>query len=77
MDPHATPDGTNPAPANSTHRRPTCDNAQLPGIAAPRGALSYSQLSWEALGGMFLGLMPYPAPKGYGNSSMAAKRWTS
>ncbi len=48
----------------------TQQHAYLPGIAAPRGALSYPQLSWEELGGTFLGLMPYPAPNGYGNSSM-------
>jgi hypothetical protein len=31
---------------------------------APRGASSYSQLSWEELGGRFLGLMAYLDPKG-------------
>ena len=31
---------------------------------APRGALPYSLCSREELGGMFLGLMPYLAPKG-------------
>jgi hypothetical protein len=31
---------------------------------APRGALPYSLLSREELGGMFLGLMPHLAPKG-------------
>jgi hypothetical protein len=32
--------------------------------SAPRGALPYPQLSWEELGGRFLGLMAYLAPKG-------------
>jgi hypothetical protein len=31
---------------------------------APRGASLYSRRSWEELGGMFLGLMAYPDPKG-------------
>ena len=31
---------------------------------APRGALPYPLCSREELGGMFLGLMPYLAPKG-------------
>ena len=31
---------------------------------APRGASPYSLLSREEFGGMFLGLMPYLAPKG-------------
>jgi hypothetical protein len=31
---------------------------------APRGALPYPLRSREELGGMFLGLMPYLAPKG-------------
>ena len=31
---------------------------------ALRGALPYPLLSREKLGGMFLGLIPYPAPKG-------------
>jgi len=32
---------------------------------APRGALSYSQFSWEEFGGIFLGLMAYSDPKGH------------
>ncbi len=32
--------------------------------SAPRGALPYPQLSWGELGGRFLGLMAYLAPKG-------------
>jgi len=43
----------------------------LPGIdgslmkrSAPRGALLYSQHSWEELGGRFLGLMAYLRSKG-------------
>ena len=31
---------------------------------APRGASLYPRLSREELGGRFLGLMAYPAPKG-------------
>ena len=34
------------------------------GHPAPRGALSYSRPSREELGGRFLGLMAYLAPKG-------------
>ena len=33
-------------------------------LGAPRGALLYSQLSWEELGGRFLGLMAYLRSKG-------------
>jgi hypothetical protein len=33
-------------------------------LSAPRGALLYSQLSWEELGGRFLGLMAYLRSKG-------------
>ena len=33
-------------------------------LGAPRGALSYTRLSREELGGMFLGLMTYLGPKG-------------
>jgi hypothetical protein len=42
--------------------------------AAPRGALPYSRLSREELGGRFLDLMPYLDPKGEGNRSMAANQ---
>jgi len=42
--------------------------------AAPRGASSYPQLSWEELGGRFLGLMANPDPKGDGDSSMPEKQ---
>ena len=41
---------------------------------APRGALSYTWLSQEELEEMFLGLMPYLAPKGQGDSSMAGNQ---
>jgi hypothetical protein len=43
---------------------------------APCGASLYPQLSWEELGGTFLGLMAYPDPKGEGNKSMSGKRRT-
>jgi hypothetical protein len=41
---------------------------------APRGASSYSQLSWEELGGRFLGLMAHLDPKGEGDNSMPLKQ---
>jgi hypothetical protein len=41
---------------------------------APRGASSYSQRSWEELGGRFLGLMAYLDPKGEGDKSMPGKQ---
>jgi hypothetical protein len=42
---------------------------------APRGASLYPQLSWEELGGRFLGLMAYLDPKGEGDNSMPLKQW--
>ena len=42
--------------------------------SAPRGALSYPRHSREELGGRFLGLMAYPAPKGEGDQSMPANQ---
>jgi hypothetical protein len=42
--------------------------------SAPRGALSYSWLSREELGGMFLDLMPYLDSKDEGNGSMAGNQ---
>src|SRR6266700_2146544 len=52
-------------------------HAQRTVIAAPRGALPYTRLSREELGGMFLGLMTYLGPKGSpGDSSMSGNRRT-
>jgi N-terminal domain of reverse transcriptase len=45
-------------------------------LTAPRGALSYPRFSREEFEGRFLGLMPYPEPKGEGNHSMAGN-WRS
>jgi Uncharacterized protein conserved in bacteria (DUF2191). len=43
--------------------------------AAPRGALLYSQFSWEEFGGIFLDLMAYLNPKGpLGDNSMPLKQ---
>jgi hypothetical protein len=42
-------------------------------IAAPRGALSYTRLSREELGGMFLGLMTYLGPKAPGGQQHVRK----
>ena len=42
---------------------------------APRGASLYPQLSWEGLGGRFLGPMAYLDPKGEGDNSMPLKPW--
>jgi hypothetical protein len=55
----------------------TSPEPQLPGIAAPRGALLYTQLSWEEFEGTFLGLMTYLDLKGKGKSSMSVKQRTS
>jgi IS30 family transposase len=40
-------------------------SARLEVDPAPRGALLYSQLSWEEFGGTFLDLMAYLNPKGH------------
>jgi hypothetical protein len=45
-------------------------------LTAPRGALSYLRFSREEFEGRFLGLMPYPEPKGEGNHSMAGNWWS-
>jgi hypothetical protein len=43
-------------------------------LHAPRGALSYPQLSWEELEGRFLGLMAYLDAKARGDSSLPEKQ---
>ena len=43
-------------------------------LHAPRGALSYPQLSWEELEGRFLGPMAYLDAKARGNSSLPEKQ---
>jgi hypothetical protein len=42
--------------------------------AAPRGAASYPQHSWDELEGRFVGLMAYLNPKGEGDESMPGKQ---
>src|SRR6266545_5561110 len=55
----------------------TCAPTPRPfSLAAPRGALSYTQLSWEEFEGRFLGLMTDLEPKGEGDSSMSGKQRT-
>ncbi len=44
-------------------RSPDMVRQEIYGYSAPRGALSYSRLSREELGGRFLGLMAYLDPK--------------
>lgn len=41
---------------------------------APRGALSYTWFNQEELEEVFLGLMPYLAPKGQGDNSMVGNQ---
>ena len=50
-------------PARDSYGDPTGPGADN-SYGAPRGALPYSLLSREELGGVFLGLMPHLAPKG-------------
>src|SRR5207249_2053894 len=52
---------------------PPAAAGRLRRICAPRGAPLYSRRSREELGGRFLGLMAYPAPKGLWGQEHARK----